>query len=98
MKALESSHVIFCCGFLENQSADNPVTMGMKDGRVTSSLVTLDYCGPTLAHDGFKPMFRENAFDAGELAIVTYLQAKANGKPFVMLPAPEWSTCCRRAR
>ncbi len=33
-------------------------------------------------------MIRENAFDAGELAIVTYFQAKAYGKPFVMLPIP----------
>jgi len=68
--------------------ADYPVTMAMKDGRVASSLVTLEYCGPKTAHDGFKPMLRENAFDAGELAIVTYLQAKAWGKPFVLLPIP----------
>jgi len=62
--------------------------MAMKDGRVTSSRVTLDYCGPKTAHDGFKAMLRGNAFDAGELAIITYLQAKAWGKPFVMLPIP----------
>src|SRR6266699_1553187 len=68
--------------------ADYPVTMAMKDGRVTSDLVKLEYCGPKTAHDGFKAMIRENAFDAGELAIVTYLQAKAWGKPFVMLPTP----------
>jgi 4,5-dihydroxyphthalate decarboxylase len=73
---------------LKTNLADAPVTLAMKDGRVTSSLVTLDYCGPKTAHEGFKPMIREHAFDAGELAIVTYLQAKAWGKPFVMLPAP----------
>ena len=28
------------------------------------------------AHDGFKPMIRQNAFDAGELAIVTYCRRK----------------------
>ena len=68
--------------------ADYPQTMAMKDGRVTSDIVTLDYCGPEKAHNGFKAMLRENAFDAGELAIVTYLQAKAYGKPYVLLPAP----------
>src|SRR5438270_12134427 len=68
--------------------ADYPVTMAMKDGRVTSDLVQVEFCGPKTAHDGFKPMIREHAFDAGELAIVTYLQAKAWGKPFVMLPTP----------
>jgi len=60
----------------------------MLDGRVRSDKVTLDFCGPTPAHNGFKAMVRENAFDAGELAIVTFLQAKAYGKPWVLLPAP----------
>lgn len=73
---------------LRTNLADYPVTKAMKDGRVTSDLVTLDYCGPTPAHNGFKAMVRENTFDAGELAIVTFLQAKAYGKPYVLLPAP----------
>jgi len=73
---------------LRTNLADYPVTMGMKDGRIASKLVRLDFCGPKTAHEGFKAMIREGAFDAGELAIVTYLQAKAWGKPFVMLPTP----------
>jgi 4,5-dihydroxyphthalate decarboxylase len=73
---------------LRTNLADYATTKAMKDGRVTSPVVTLDFCGPKTAHDGFKPMVRENKFDAGELAIVTYLQAKAFGKPYVMLPAP----------
>jgi 4,5-dihydroxyphthalate decarboxylase len=73
---------------LRTNLADYAVTKAMKDGRVGSDLVMLDYCGPTPAHNGFKAMVRENKFDAGELAIVTYLQAKAFGKPYVLLPAP----------
>ncbi|UPG73682.1 hypothetical protein MVG78_05905 [Roseomonas gilardii subsp. gilardii] len=73
---------------LKTNLADYPQTRAMKDGRVTSDIVDLQYCGPEQAHDGFKPMLRENRFDAGELAIVTYLQAKAYGKPFLALPAP----------
>jgi 4,5-dihydroxyphthalate decarboxylase len=73
---------------LRTNLADSPVTTAMKDGRITSSLVHLDFCGPKLAHDGFKSMIREGGFDAGELAIVTYFQAKAYGKPFVLLPIP----------
>lgn len=73
---------------LRTNLADYPVTLAMKDGRVASPIVTLDCCGPKLAHDGFKAMLRQNAFDAGELAIVTYLQARAYGKPFVLLPTP----------
>ncbi len=68
--------------------AEYAVTKAMRDGRVSSDLVTLDFCGPTPAHNGFKAMVRENKFDAGELAIVTFLQAKAYGKPYVLLPTP----------
>jgi len=64
------------------------VTKAMRDGRVKSDKVTLDFCGPTPAHNGFKAMVRENQFDAGELAIITLLQAKAYGKPYVLLPTP----------
>lgn len=73
---------------LRTNLADYAVTKAMKDGRVSSDRVTLDFCGPTPAHNGFKAMVRENAFDAGELAIVTFLQAKAYGKPHVLLPTP----------
>lgn len=73
---------------LRTNLADYAVTKAMKDGRVRSDQVQLDYCGPTPAHNGFKAMVRENQFAAGELAIVTFLQAKAYGKPYVLLPAP----------
>jgi 4,5-dihydroxyphthalate decarboxylase len=73
---------------LKTNLADYPVTMAMKDGRVTSGLVNLDCCGPKVANEGFKAMIRDNAYEAGELAIITYLQARAFGKPFVLLPAP----------
>jgi 4,5-dihydroxyphthalate decarboxylase len=73
---------------LRTNLSDYPVTLGMKDCRVRSSLVSLDFCGPKTAHDGFKDMVQRNLYDAGELAIVTYLQAKAFDKPYVILPAP----------
>jgi 4,5-dihydroxyphthalate decarboxylase len=41
-----------------------------------------------MAHNGFKDMIRRGMYDCGELAIVTCLQAKAFGKPFVLLPVP----------
>lgn len=73
---------------LRTNLADYPGTMALKEGRVTSPLVTFDFCGPKVAHDGFKDMVRKDAFDVGELAIVTFLQAKVYGKPYVLLPAP----------
>lgn len=68
--------------------AEYAVTKALRDGRVKSDIVNLDFCGPTPAHNGFKAMVRENEFDAGELAIVTFLQAKAYNKPYVLLPTP----------
>jgi 4,5-dihydroxyphthalate decarboxylase len=73
---------------LKTNLADYPQTRAIREGRVTSDLVQLDCCGPEQAHNGFKAMLRENLFDAGELAIVTYLQAKSYGKPYVALPVP----------
>jgi 4,5-dihydroxyphthalate decarboxylase len=73
---------------LKTNLADYPVTLALKQGKAISSVVSLDFCGPPVAHDGFKGMVRDNKFDAGELAIITFLQAKAYGKPYVLLPAP----------
>ena len=73
---------------LKTNLAKSPVTEAIHDGRVTSDIVTLDLCGPDPAQNGFKDMVRRNLYDAGELAIVTYLQAKCYGKPWVLLPAP----------
>lgn len=73
---------------LKTNLSEYPVTKAIRDGRVSSPIVKLDICGPDVAHEGFKPMVRENKFDAGELAIITFLQAKCYGKPFVLLPAP----------
>src|SRR5580692_3201095 len=73
---------------LRTNLADYPVTLGIKDGRIASPLVSLDFCGPKTAHDGFKDMLRKNIYDAGELAIVSYLQARAFDKRYVILPTP----------
>jgi 4,5-dihydroxyphthalate decarboxylase len=34
----------------------------------------------------FAPMARQQAYDISEMALVTFLQAKAYGKPLVLLP------------
>lgn len=73
---------------LRTNLANYPVTMALKEGRVSSPLVNFDFCGPETAHDGFKDLIRANKYDASELAIVTYLQARAFGKPYIALPAP----------
>ena len=72
---------------LKTHLADSPLVAALKTGKVSSPIVRFDFCGPPVAHDGFKRLVRDNEFDAGELAIVTYLQAKTYNKPYVMLPA-----------
>jgi 4,5-dihydroxyphthalate decarboxylase len=72
---------------LRTNLADYAMTKALKEGAVTSDLVKLDFCGPKVANQGFKPMVRERAFDAGELAIGTFLEAKTYGKPVTLLPA-----------
>lgn len=68
--------------------ADYAVTSALKEGRVASPLVSLDFCGPEKARNGFRAMLNEGAFDVGELALITFLQARAYGRPFVLLPVP----------
>ncbi|MFP9139186.1 hypothetical protein ACLI1C_18575 [Devosia sp. XGJD_8] len=67
--------------------ADRPNTHGLFTGEITSPIVTLDICGPASVSKGFKPLVRENAFQASELSVMTFLQAKAYNKPLVLLPA-----------
>ncbi|TYO64738.1 ABC transporter substrate-binding protein [Bradyrhizobium hipponense] len=59
----------------------------VKSGELRSDLFDLDFIEYTPTNTAFKPMVREQAFDVCEMAIVTYLMAKAYGKPLVLLPA-----------
>lgn len=63
------------------------VQRAMRYGEIASPLIDFDFCGPPIAHHAFPQMIEQDAFDAGEIAIVTYLQAKCAGKPLVILPA-----------
>jgi 4,5-dihydroxyphthalate decarboxylase len=66
---------------------DYPNTAALKQGELRSDLVDFDFADIKVANTGFKPLVREAKFDLSELAIVTYLQAKAYGKPYVLIPA-----------
>jgi 4,5-dihydroxyphthalate decarboxylase len=66
---------------------DYPNTMALKRKSIPSDLVELDFADVKVVSTAFKPLVREAKFDAGELAIVTYLQAKVYGKAYVLIPA-----------
>jgi 4,5-dihydroxyphthalate decarboxylase len=66
---------------------DYPHVKPLKTRQVTSDFIGFDFVEFTPTNKAFKPMVRELAFDVCEMAIVTYLMAKAHGKPLVLLPA-----------
>ncbi len=66
---------------------DYPHTLPLKRGEITSPSLKLDFVEVKPMHKAFKPMVREHAYDASEMALVTYLQAKAFNKGLKLLPA-----------
>ena len=66
---------------------DYPHTLPLKRGEITSPSLKLDFVEVKPMHKAFKPMVREHAFDASEMALVSYLQAKAYNKGLKLLPA-----------
>jgi 4,5-dihydroxyphthalate decarboxylase len=66
---------------------NHPHVAAVKTGALRSDLFDLDVVEFTPTNTAFKPMVREQAFDVCEMAVVTYLMAKAHGKPLVLLPA-----------
>jgi 4,5-dihydroxyphthalate decarboxylase len=64
-----------------------PNAMALKDGRISSDLVEFDFADVKVSNTAFKPLVREARFDLAEVAIVTFLQARHYGKPYVLIPA-----------
>jgi 4,5-dihydroxyphthalate decarboxylase len=61
-------------------------TAALKSGQVASARLRLDFADVSPVNRAFAPMVREGRFDVCEMAIATFLQAKAYGKPLVLLP------------
>ncbi len=66
---------------------DYPHTLPLKRGEITSPLLNVEYIDVKPMHLAAKPMVREHAYDIGEVALVTVLQAKAYNKGLRLLPA-----------
>jgi len=66
---------------------DYPHTLPLKRGEINSPRVAFAFSDIKPANRFFKPMVRELKFDVSEMAIATYVQAKAYGKPLVLMPA-----------
>ncbi len=66
---------------------NHPHVEAVKTGELRSDRFELEFVEFTPTNAAFKPMVREQAFDVCEMAVVTYLMARAHGKPLVLLPA-----------
>jgi 4,5-dihydroxyphthalate decarboxylase len=64
-----------------------PHTQALKSGKITSDRVALHFIDVEPINRAFMQMVRQDKFDVSEMAIATYLQAKAYGKPLVLMPA-----------
>ncbi len=64
-----------------------PHTQPLKSGAVRSDRFDLQFAEIVPVWDGFKGMIRESKYDLSEMAVVTYLIARAHGKPLALLPA-----------
>src|SRR3954453_4311623 len=72
---------------LHTMLGNYPNTKALKSGETPANLVDFDFVEVKVANNQFKQIVRDAKYDFAELAIVTYLQAKAYGKPYVLLPA-----------
>ena len=66
---------------------DYPVTAALKRGEISSDSVQLEFADIRPPSSGFKRVVRGLEFEVAELAITTFLMAKAAGKPLKLLPA-----------
>lgn len=65
---------------------DYPNTKALKSGTVQAANIQFDFAEEKTVNHAFKRVVRELEFDVAELAIATYLVAKAHGKPLGLLP------------
>jgi len=66
---------------------DYPCTEALKQGRVASDSVALEFAAIQPPSSGFKRVVRGLEFDIAELSMTTFLMARAAGKPYRLLPA-----------
>lgn len=72
---------------LHTMLGNYPNTTPLKSGAVHSDLVDFDFVEVKAANNLFKQVVRDAKYNVAELAIVTYLQAKTFGKPYVLVPS-----------
>jgi 4,5-dihydroxyphthalate decarboxylase len=64
-----------------------PGSRALRDGTLQPTTFSFDFADVKVPNRAFKRVVRELEFDVAELALVTFFQAKAYGKPLSLVPA-----------
>lgn len=64
-----------------------PVSRALRDGTIQPASFAFDFADVKVPNRAFKRAVRELEFDVAELALVTFFQARAYGKPLSLIPA-----------
>lgn len=72
---------------LKTLLGDYANTKALKSGLVAPKLFEFEFADVKVPNRAFKRVVRNLEFDVAELALVTFLQAKAYGKPLTLMPA-----------
>ena len=65
---------------------DYPGTLALKKGEVRSDRIAFDFADVKVPSSAFKRVVRDIEFDVGELAVFTYIIARAFNRPVELLP------------
>ncbi|APZ50673.1 MqnA/MqnD/SBP family protein [Salipiger abyssi] len=76
-----------CARPLRVHLVDRPNTRALLSGRLSAPGLKLEFCHASTPPQGFRRMVREGAYDISELPLMTFLQARAMGRPLTLLPA-----------
>jgi 4,5-dihydroxyphthalate decarboxylase len=63
-----------------------PVTHALRAGKISSPNLQLEFADVKLPQHAFKRLVNGLEFDIAEIAVVTFLLAKAHGRPYRLLP------------
>jgi 4,5-dihydroxyphthalate decarboxylase len=66
---------------------DYPVTHALRSGALKSPTLPMEFADVRLPQHAFKRLVNDLEFDLAEIAVVTFLLARAHGRPYRLLPA-----------
>lgn len=85
--SLKSERMDYSMIGLTTLLGEHAVTGALKDGRVSSPLISLDFASVRETTSAFWRVVGTPEFDLAELPIMTFLIAKAHGAPLSLLPS-----------